>query len=186
MTKKIRTLKDGRTVTVNRNDGLRKRCECPRRSWTTCGHAWHFSFKPRGTTTHFRFPLDKYADKPITTREGALKERDRLRILIRDGAFPPSSTVTSQATPSDLTFEKFITVWRERARTELDDEAKANEAGIARKLGSKLLAPGETLSARPIARITEDDIEIAFGQLKVKGSTWNKYRRLILMAQRWV
>src|SRR5262249_13688499 len=41
----------------NRNDGLRKRCECSRRSWSKCEHPWHFNFKLAGEV--YRFSLDR-------------------------------------------------------------------------------------------------------------------------------
>ena len=28
-----------------RNKGLQKICGCAKRNWSTCAHAWHFSFQ---------------------------------------------------------------------------------------------------------------------------------------------
>ena len=42
-------------VQRQRNDGLRKRCPCPRRTWAKCSHPWHFAFKHDGE--HYRFSL---------------------------------------------------------------------------------------------------------------------------------
>ena len=29
---------------MTRNDGLRKRCRCPKRKWAKCHHPWWFGF----------------------------------------------------------------------------------------------------------------------------------------------
>ena len=43
-----------RTMRRHNNDGLRKRCDCPRRGWAKCPHPWHFNFTWSGE--YFRFP----------------------------------------------------------------------------------------------------------------------------------
>ena len=180
---KIRKLKTGRTVTLHRNDGLRKRCECQRRSWATCPHPWHFSFKWKDT--HHRFPLDRHAAQRIITKDDARTEAERLRIAIRGGQFPPVTTTTATVTPADLTFEQFSTKWRENGRTDVRDTLKANDTAICKRLGN-LLVDGERLANRPIGRITEDDLEGVFGQLTtLAGSSWNKYRDAVRLMQRW-
>src|SRR5438552_3452928 len=56
-------------VTRHNNDGLSKRCDCPRRQWLKCDHPWHFDFYKR---KKFRFSLDKIAEdrgeKPPRTK----------------------------------------------------------------------------------------------------------------------
>lgn len=44
-------------MTKQRNRGLRKRCECPRKDWAKCSHPWHFNFKWKDE--HYRFSLDR-------------------------------------------------------------------------------------------------------------------------------
>lgn len=58
-----RTLKTGETVRAHRNEGLRKRCGCPRRAWTKCPHPWHANFTPPGLREQ-RVSLHRYARKP--------------------------------------------------------------------------------------------------------------------------
>ena len=162
---KTRTLQNGRTVTVHRNDGLRKRCECPRRAWPKCPHSWHFSFKWRGV--HHRFPLDQHCSQHIVSKNDARAESDRLRAGIREGRFPlttPTSSAPAEA--SALTFEQFAKHWRERGRGEATDTQKANEATACTRLGALRVGPNERLGDRAIGRITEDDLETAFGQLR--------------------
>jgi hypothetical protein len=90
----------------HRNDGLRKRCGCSRRTWAKCKHPWHFNYRPEqgpsaGET--FRLSLErlvtrivKHADgtwirdraslgAPITSKTDAERERDRLRTAISEG-----------------------------------------------------------------------------------------------------
>ena len=38
-----RILRDGRSIVVHDNGGLRKRCRCPRRQWIKCPHSWSFN-----------------------------------------------------------------------------------------------------------------------------------------------
>ena len=52
----------GQIVTVHRNDGLRKRCECPRSGWVRCKHPWHANHSHGGK--EYRVSLGKWARKP--------------------------------------------------------------------------------------------------------------------------
>ena len=72
-------------MTKQRNRGLRKRCECPRKNWAKCSHPWHFNFKWKGE--HYRFSLDREVGHPVTSKTEAEKEADRLRTAIREGVF---------------------------------------------------------------------------------------------------
>src|SRR3989442_4924159 len=165
---RTRTLTSGRAVTVHRNDGLRKRCGCPRRKWADCLHPWHFSFKWR--ETHHRFAIDTYAERPIVTKDEARDEADRLRRLIRAGTFPPTSA-PAPMTPADLTFETFAEKWRTTARATVPETLQANDAAISRRFGDVVI-DRQRFAARPIGLITEDIMEAAFGQLSsLAGST---------------
>lgn len=182
--KNTRTI-GGKTVKVETNNGIRKRCTCPRRTWTKCPHPWHFSFKLRGSADHHRFPLSKYADHPIVTRRDAETERDRLRILIRNGEFPPVAPAPP-TTPEALTFEQFAERWQTRARSGQSDNQQMNDKGIIKRLSGLPLEEGQTLGQRPVGLVTLDDLQLAFSTLvKFAGSTRNKYRQAILLMQRW-
>ncbi len=78
------------------NNGLRKVCGCPRRTWAKCDHPWHFSFKWRGT--HHRFSLDRQLGREIRSKTEASAEADTLRAQIRAGEFgvtrPARETLT--------------------------------------------------------------------------------------------
>jgi integrase len=134
---------------------------------------------------HHRFALDRYTDKPIRKKDDARTEVERLRTAIRANEFPATKTPV----PSDagaLTFDQFTEKWRERARAEVIDTQKVNDAGICKRLGALTLAAGQQLGDTPIGAITEDDLETAFRQLNnLAGATWNKYRQTVFHLQKW-
>jgi hypothetical protein len=72
-------------VSRQRNDGLRKVCGCPRRIWAKCSHPWHFNFKWKDQ--HYRFSLDRHAQKHIESKTDAEALADELRTQIRAGRF---------------------------------------------------------------------------------------------------
>ena len=89
-----------------RNDGLKKRCGCPRRLWAKCPHPYHFGFHFNGH--EYRFSLHKVANKPagyFMSKSEAAAIRDRIRADIREGRLPGHGSVVPEA-PTDprLTF----------------------------------------------------------------------------------
>ncbi len=186
---KRRTLGDGRAVTVHRNEGLRKRCDCARRAWLKCPHPWHFNFKWK--SIHYRFPIDRYATdhERITTKEGARAEANRLRAMIQDGRFPPRTVpeITIITSADALTLDDFMVKWREHARDGMKNQQQASDASRCKRLGNLQLTPEQRFGAKAIGAITEDDIETAFKRLgdTMPGSSWNKYRQLVIHLQRW-
>ena len=69
------------------HDGIKKRCDCPRKQWPKRPHPWHFSFHHGGH--EHRYSLDKIAksrgERPPTSKSEATAWRDRLRNEIRAG-----------------------------------------------------------------------------------------------------
>jgi len=136
-----------------RNDGVRKLCECVRRTWPKCPHPWHFNFKPKGTPEHFRFSLERRVEKlvrgddgkwrrgklgrPITSKTEAEQEADRLRTGIRDGSLLEAARpVLERLTLGELlaAFEREYLV-RERAASSLRN-AKYQISAIKRTIVS--------------------------------------------------
>ncbi|MEZ5290150.1 MAG: site-specific integrase [Vicinamibacterales bacterium] len=78
------------------NRGLRKRCDCDRRNWSKCKHAWYFNFKWRGT--HYRISLDRHLGRHVDSRSLAEDEAERIRVAIKAGTFgatlPARDTLT--------------------------------------------------------------------------------------------
>jgi integrase len=68
-----------------RNDGLRKICNCPRRQWAKCPHLWHFNYKWGDITV--RKSLDGLIGRNVTSKTEAEHEAEKLRIAIREGRY---------------------------------------------------------------------------------------------------
>ena len=62
--------RDAQMKTRHQNRGLRKICDCPRRSWAKCPHSWHFNFKPKGGPS-YRFSIDSELDRHIESKSEA-------------------------------------------------------------------------------------------------------------------
>jgi len=82
-----------------KNNGLRKLCDCPRRRWPKCRHAWYFNFKPRGGRA-YQFSLDAELGVHFETKEKAEAEAERIRSAIRDGTFVRAADVRRRALTS--------------------------------------------------------------------------------------
>ncbi len=165
-----------------RNDGIRKVCACGRRRWSTCAHAWHLNFKWDGA--HYRLAIDKEISRRLKDRNDAKAEADKIRTAIRNGTF--RQTTPSPAVPADLTFHKFGALWMERERD--GKVAKlANDAACLATLGAVEIAAGEKLADRQIGRITEDDLEVVFSELRSTkaASTRNHYLQTIKALEKW-
>ena len=89
------------------NDGLMKRCGCPRRQWPKCRHPWYFGFGHGGRL--IRLALHKYANKSagyVMSKSEAESLRDAIRGEIRAGRFrqtPAPAAPTDRLTVEDVT-----------------------------------------------------------------------------------
>ncbi len=88
------------------HDGIKKRCEHPRRGWPKCDCPWHFSFHHGGH--EHRYSLDKIATarnlKLPRTKADAVALRDTLRGEIRLGTFVgPQDPVPTPVIEAPLT-----------------------------------------------------------------------------------
>jgi integrase len=110
----------------NRDDGLRKLCECPRRTWAKCEHPWHFDYKWNGE--RYRFTLDRkigrlakdakgkwHRDRGslgdrITSKTVAAQEQERLRTAIRTGAIQQQPDTRPQR--ETLTLAQLMATYR--------------------------------------------------------------------------
>src|SRR5687767_5182963 len=97
------------------NRGLRKICDCPRRTWAKCPHPWHFNFKPKGGPS-YRFSVDSQAGKHIESKGDAEALADTWRTAIRDGTFRRSGTAASVVnnTTETITLQRFGGIYAER------------------------------------------------------------------------
>lgn len=129
------------TTERQRNDGIRKVCDCPRRGWAKCAHPWHFAFK--WANEHYRFSLEREVRRivrgpdgkwrrdratlgdPITSKTAAEGERDRLRAAIRDGTLQHVSSVAPLR--EMLTLTQLMETYRRR-------HVLVNRAGTAKNV----------------------------------------------------
>src|SRR5687767_7776258 len=97
------------------NRGLRKICDCPRRTWAKCPHSWHFSFKPKGGQ-RYRFSVDSEEGKHIEAKTDAEALADTWRSQIRAGTFRrrPEAPVTPAPSPDVVTLARFGDIYAER------------------------------------------------------------------------
>jgi integrase len=158
-------------MTKQRNRGLRKRCECPRKNWTKCSHPWHFNFKWKDE--HYRFSLDREVGHPVTSKTEAEKESDRLRTAIREGRFrqqpreapPPEGAPV----PSEVTFRQFAEDWKAKRGAELV-RPKDNDYRLEKI--NAFVVPGAEAGAfgdKPLSSITTDDIDAFRAARKAEG-----------------
>jgi integrase len=158
-----RKLADGRTITAHRNDGLRKRCDCPRRAWPKCEHDWHFNFK-YGDHHTYRFSLDRYLGRRLKSKEEARIEAEQFRVAIRTGTFTLKPAPMRTATSTDaLTFASLADLWLTRANRPKRDQS------CVKGLNAAIAVTGDALGTKAIGAITEDDLEAVFDQLKARG-----------------
>ena len=174
-------------TTRHHNDGVRKICDCPRRQWPKCRHAWHFSFKWQGT--HYRFSLDRQLGRHIVGRTKAAGEAERLRTEIRAGRFGQLVAPVREA--SGTTLETFAARFLERfqprkARDRVRWEYEARIRFTA--VNAYVFDDGQRFGDKPLAAITEDDIEAFMLALKARGraaSTRNHYVQHFRDVFRW-
>jgi integrase len=147
------------------NDGIRKRCDCAKRTWPKCKHPWHVNFHHGGK--EHRFSLDVVAKargvEPPSTKDEAKTLRDQLRGEIRGGKFTVAPTPEPVSTA--LTFEDVVQRYRERyvnVPTRRESARAMFEVHLNMLLRAHLpAAKGATIELRqkPIDTITKADIE---------------------------
>jgi integrase len=162
------------------NRGLRKICGCARRVWAKCGHSWHFNFKVRGGQI-YRFSVDSEAGKHIESKTDADALADSWRSAIRAGTFRRRAEAPPEvAAPAIdvVTLTTFSEKYGERGKP-----LSANDRSCLRRL---LAFDG--LGRKPLAAITQDDLEAFFVDLSEDGlaaSSRNKYVQLVKAMFRW-
>jgi integrase len=135
--------------------------------------------------------LEAATGQRITGKPEALAAADALRTAIRAGRFRQPPTVTAPVSkvcaPGELTFAAFAETWLQRAREGKVTNAPS-ERSYVKRLSAIALDDGSTLGDRSIGRITEDDLELVFGQLRTAGlsaSSRNHYLQAIRSMQKW-
>jgi integrase len=143
----------------NRLDGLRKRCTCPRRRWSTCAHPWHFAFQWKGE--HFRFSLDKHLGRTIVGKTEAEAEAEKIRAAIRSGTFRLGTP--EPTTRETLTLEGLFELYRDRV---VSTRAPSSQQRYRYAIGVIGRTPVPTLAGTPlpfgawrVSDVTTDAVE---------------------------
>lgn len=176
-------------MTRHSNDGLYKRCDCSRRSWSKCGHPWHFDYY-RGKK--FRFSLDKVArargEQPPRSKGDAEGLRNRLRVEIDGGTFVDPNT-KPDASPSNAnavwTVGDLIDAYIEKhvekpPRREAAQKAMKWALGVFRR--TEIPAPqGRRIrfELKPIKDVTQADIEA------LSTARHRAHREAVAVRQQW-
>ena len=116
-------------TTRHRNDGLRKRCACPRTRWSKCRHSWYLAYQWRGK--RYRLCLDRLIGRPLKGKTEADVEADRIRGEIRAETFqnattPPPADSRVRVTELGALFVERTAKARGKV-TWRDDEAKTRK-----------------------------------------------------------
>lgn len=155
------------------NDGLRKVCQCPRRSWPKCEHPWHFNFK--FGQTHYRFSLDRHLGRRVTSKTEARAEADRLRAEIRAGRFGTRAAARDTLTVGQLLDTYTDEVLKKRPGGAPDHEVYRQNT-VRRP--SLRLPSGEhrTFEQWLVADVTPGALELLRAALLTRGVTRHAHR----------
>lgn len=186
-----RRSRDGATIEVHRNAGLRKNCGCPRRGWPKCPHQWHFNFSWSGTA--YRFSLARYAGREIASKTEAETLADRIRTEIRAGTFrplpnPATAVEAAGAGRDAVSFETFALLFIERYSKQRGKASWRDDEYMVKQLAAFPVLDQGRLGDKPVHTVTEDDVEAFIRHLVSLGraaSTRNHYVQLIRAMSRW-
>jgi integrase len=181
-------------ATRQHNDGLRKICTCARHKWPKCSHPWHFNYKPRGGPA-WRFSLDAELGRRLKGRTEAETEATRIRNEINSGTYVRTAERRKQQTasiadaPGAITLEKFAATYLERvSQVRQRNKSWTNDRAQFAQVCAFQLSDGSRLGEKILATISEDDFELFFTSLRLKGraaSTRNQYVQLLTASCRW-
>ena len=169
-----------------RNNGLKKVCGCPRRTWAKCRHPWHFSFQWKGE--RHRLSLDRHVGRPLTTKGAAEEAADDVRTAIRRGVFPPPPPQPTPQTADAVTLDAYADIFLERYSKARQKKSWTSDRSMLNQVTAFVLSDGAPFGAKAVGTITEDDVESFMQALKDKGratSTQNKYLQTFLAMSKW-
>ena len=151
------------------NNGLRKICDCSRRQWSRCTHAWHVAFKHGDV--HYRGSLDRLIGRHVGDRREAKAELDKLRTIIRDERPADTEALRLQlrgvapAQPSKaehITLETFGERYIERvSKVRERNKSWRDDAYIIKEIAGFELS-GARFGQKALGAVTCDDLSSLF------------------------
>lgn len=136
--------------------GLKKRCDCARRTWETCAHPWFFTFQWKGHVER--------GSLGVPTREAAVKKLDEIKVAIRNGTYVKPNTKKAEPPPAveRPTFAVVAAQYAERhVKARLVSASTENHNYLMSFLAGVTVPPGVPFPEKPFHLITLDDLEIA-------------------------
>jgi len=180
------------TIRRQRNDGLRKICNCSLRSWPRCEHPWYFSFKPKGKP-RVRVSLDRYKGEHVALLEDAKTIAAELRTAVANDTYPPQAQSSRESAPA-VTYQ--IAAERWLAHVPL---LRGKNRGNARSYNDRhkidaicaFVPAGRThsIGTHEAASVTEDMFEEFIAHMRGKGrspATTGKHVQTIQAVDRWM
>ena len=163
-------------TTRHHNDGLLKRCGCPRRTWAKCRHVWHFEYQWKGTRR--RVCLDRLVGRRLKGKTEAAAEAERIRGTIRAGTFQNAAPQPAVA-DHGVTVAELGAIFLERYAKARGKVSWKNDATMLRTQAAFVLPrTGRPFGTLPVGSVTEDDCDVFLESLRARqlaASTRNKY-----------
>lgn len=183
-----RTLKSGEAIDVHRNGNIRKICDCSRRNWPKCAHAWHFNYKPKGGPS-YRLSLDRELRRHIESKSEAVKEANNIRAAIDAGTFRKAPEPTPDAATSNAPERPTFAMVADQYANDAEGLAKLSQSSQERHrydvafLKTVIVPPGIPFTDKAFADIIRADIKLALTAKEQpsertytgkKGATWTR------------
>jgi integrase len=138
-------------ATRHANHGLRKVCDCPRRSWAKCPHGWQFNYKPKGGKP-YRLSLDKVLGRHVALKSEAESAAAKLRAAIDDGSFG-----AEQPAVANLTLTQLLALYDKRY-LQAERSASARNLGYQMKVIANTELPYPTGGTKPFGEWLAVDV----------------------------
>lgn len=173
--------------------GLVKRCGCPAAKWPRCPHGWHVLKMVRGE--RIRVSLDAYLGHGrVRTVVDAEPIRDAILARVRaegraalDGTAAPATTPGAPDAPRTVADLLARFHAHRAADAERSPRYLAGLRSYLRALDTAAVPARGTLGAQPLARVTDDLLEVAFydATARYSRSTRNKVLTTVRQVGRW-
>jgi len=140
-----------------KNKGLKKRCDCARRTWETCAHPWFFTFQWKGRVE--RGSLGE------SEREKALVRFAEIKAGMMNGTYVRAKpvAVTSPANVQPITFRMVADEYEKDSEglAKLAASSQRQHSYVVAFLAEVIVPPGVPFTDKPHATIIRADLKAA-------------------------
>lgn len=146
------------------NRGLKKRCDCARRTWETCDHPWFFNFTWQGRSE--RGSLD------VAARVDALKKFADIKAAMMNGGYVKAKHKAAPAALAEPTLATVAGCYLEQhVEVRLSAGAAAHHETVMKFLAQVTVPPGIPIIDKPFRLITQEDIEMVLAAKRERRPT---------------